>query len=43
MQPDDLILISVDDQVVEPPDLFEQHLPEKWRAGVTTYTLACWT
>jgi predicted TIM-barrel fold metal-dependent hydrolase len=28
---DDLILVSVDDHVVEPPDLFERHLPEKWR------------
>jgi predicted TIM-barrel fold metal-dependent hydrolase len=26
MQPDDLILVSVDDHVVEPPDLFEGHL-----------------
>ncbi len=27
---DDLILVSVDDHVVEPPDLFEGHLPAKW-------------
>ena len=27
MQIDDLILISVDDHVVEPPDMFERHLP----------------
>ena len=31
MELDDLILVSVDDHVVEPPDLFERHLPEKWR------------
>jgi len=31
MQLDDLILVSVDDHVVEPPDMFEGHLPEKWR------------
>lgn len=27
MQPDDLILVSVDDHLVEPPDLFEGRLP----------------
>ncbi|HKA93732.1 MAG TPA: amidohydrolase, partial [Acidimicrobiia bacterium] len=31
MQIDDLVLISVDDHVVEPADLFERHLPERWR------------
>ncbi|MBV8161914.1 MAG: amidohydrolase [Acidimicrobiia bacterium] len=31
MQLDDLILVSVDDHVVEPPDMFERHLPEKWQ------------
>ncbi|MBM3672316.1 MAG: amidohydrolase [Actinobacteria bacterium] len=30
MQTEDLILVSVDDHVVEPPDLFQGHLPEKW-------------
>src|SRR4051794_1159700 len=30
MRADDLILVSVDDHVVEPPDLFEGHLPDKW-------------
>jgi len=28
---DDLVLVSVDDHVVEPPDMFERHLPAKWR------------
>ena len=28
---DDLILVSVDDHVVEPPGMFDAHLPEKWR------------
>jgi Predicted metal-dependent hydrolase of the TIM-barrel fold len=28
---DDMILVSVDDHVVEPPDLFERHLPAKYR------------
>ena len=31
MQPEDLILVSVDDHVVEPPTLFDNHLPAKWR------------
>jgi predicted TIM-barrel fold metal-dependent hydrolase len=28
---DDLILVSVDDHVVEPPGLFDRHVPERWR------------
>jgi len=31
MQAEDLILVSVDDHVVEPPDMFEHHLPAKWK------------
>ena len=31
MKLDDMILVSVDDHVVEPPDLFERHLPAKYR------------
>ena len=27
MKLDDLVLVSVDDHVVEPPDMFERHLP----------------
>ena len=27
MQTDDLILISVDDHLIEPPDVFDNHLP----------------
>ena len=30
MRIEDLILVSVDDHVVEPPDMFERHLPAKW-------------
>ena len=30
MQMEDMILVSVDDHVVEPPDLFKNHLPAKW-------------
>ena len=29
MNIDDLILVSVDDHVVEPPEMFEGHIPEK--------------
>jgi predicted TIM-barrel fold metal-dependent hydrolase len=31
MQLDDMILVSVDDHIVEPPDLFEEHLPSKYK------------
>src|ERR1700733_6941671 len=30
MKIDDMILVSVDDHVVEPPDLFKNHLPAKY-------------
>ena len=30
MRVDDLIMISVDDHLVEPPDMFERHLPARW-------------
>ncbi len=30
MQIDDMIMVSVDDHVVEPPDMFERHLPARW-------------
>ena len=29
---EDLILISVDDHIIEPPDLFDAHLPERFKA-----------
>ncbi|HUI48530.1 MAG TPA: amidohydrolase family protein [Acidimicrobiia bacterium] len=31
MRMDDMILVSVDDHVVEPPDVFENHVPAKYR------------
>jgi predicted TIM-barrel fold metal-dependent hydrolase len=31
MNVDDLILISVDDHVIEPADMFDGHIPDKWR------------
>jgi predicted TIM-barrel fold metal-dependent hydrolase len=30
MRVEDLVLVSVDDHVVEPPDVFERHLPSKY-------------
>ena len=32
MKPEDFILVSVDDHVVEPPGMFKQHLPPQWQA-----------
>ncbi len=32
MKTEDMIMISVDDHVVEPPDMFEQHLAPEWKA-----------
>jgi hypothetical protein len=31
MGTDDLILVSIDDHVVEPPDMFLRHVPKKYR------------
>jgi len=31
MQADDLIMVSVDDHLVEPPDMFEQVIPARWK------------
>lgn len=28
---DDLILVSIDDHVVEPPDMFLRHVPQKYK------------
>jgi predicted TIM-barrel fold metal-dependent hydrolase len=32
MRPEDMILVSVDDHVVEPPDMFENHLSAEWKS-----------
>lgn len=34
MQMDDMILVSIDDHMIEPPDLFENHVPEKYKADM---------
>ena len=31
MQMNDLILVSVDDHICEPPDMWQQHLSAKWK------------
>ena len=31
MQMDEMILVSIDDHMVEPPDMYENHVPEKFR------------
>lgn len=31
MQMDDFVLVSADDHLVEPPDMFEGHIPDKYK------------
>jgi predicted TIM-barrel fold metal-dependent hydrolase len=31
MRTEDMILVSIDDHMVEPPDMYTNHVPEKWR------------
>ncbi|MGY1770365.1 amidohydrolase family protein [Blastococcus sp. SYSU D00813] len=31
MNVEDMIMISIDDHVVEPPDMFKNHTPDKWK------------
>ena len=31
MQMDDMILVSIDDHSIEPPDMYDHHVPAKWR------------
>jgi predicted TIM-barrel fold metal-dependent hydrolase len=30
MQMDDMILVSIDDHMIEPPDMYENHVPKTW-------------
>jgi predicted TIM-barrel fold metal-dependent hydrolase len=34
MRMDDMILVSIDDHSIEPPDMYEHHVPAKWRDRV---------
>ena len=36
MQMEEMILVSVDDHLCEPPDMFDEHLPEKWQDEAPT-------
>jgi len=38
MQMDDMILVSVDDHVVEPPDMFDNHLTEEYKSKAPKVT-----
>jgi predicted TIM-barrel fold metal-dependent hydrolase len=31
MQMNDMVIVSVDDHIIEPPDVFERHLPARWK------------
>ena len=31
MKPEEMILVSIDDHIVEPADMFDEHVPAKWR------------
>ena len=30
MRMDDMILVSIDDHMIEPPDMYRNHVPAKW-------------
>jgi predicted TIM-barrel fold metal-dependent hydrolase len=34
MQMDDMILVSIDDHFIEPPDMYKNHVPKKWADDV---------
>jgi predicted TIM-barrel fold metal-dependent hydrolase len=34
MRMDDMTLVSIDDHMIEPPDMYRNHVPEKWLAKV---------
>ena len=34
MQMDDMILVSIDDHYIEPPDMWKNHVPAKWQDDV---------
>ena len=37
MQMEDMILVSIDDHVIEPTNMFERHIPAKYRSDAPTY------
>jgi hypothetical protein len=32
MRVEDMVMVSIDDHSIEPPDLFERHMPAKYKA-----------
>ena len=42
MQMDDMILVSVDDHVVEPPDMFKNHLTDEYKSGTQSHASCKW-
>jgi predicted TIM-barrel fold metal-dependent hydrolase len=34
VQMDDMILVSIDDHMIEPPDMYKNHVPAKWQDAV---------
>ncbi|GIU88587.1 MAG: amidohydrolase [Acidimicrobiia bacterium] len=34
MRKEDMILVSIDDHIIEPPDMYDRHVPAKWRDEV---------
>ncbi len=40
MQMDDMILVSIDDHVIEPADMFDRHIPESYKEQAPTYVRA---
>ena len=37
MQIEDMVLVSIDDHVIEPANMFERHIPAKYRDDAPTY------
>jgi predicted TIM-barrel fold metal-dependent hydrolase len=37
MQMDDMVLVSIDDHIIEPPDMFEGHMPDAYKALAPKY------
>src|SRR5215207_1844648 len=37
MHMDDMILLSIDDHIIEPPDLFDDYIPEKFKSQAPVY------
>lgn len=33
----EMILVSIDDHIIEPADMFERHMPERWRADAPRF------